>query len=66
MRRAMSSRPNDRPKIPDGVHSVLRDMIKRCWIPTAAERPTLESLWKQMKDNGFKLFPDIDVSIEPV
>jgi hypothetical protein len=66
MRRAMSSRPKDRPMIPDFLHLVLKDMIRRCWVPAARKRPTLDSLWKQMKNIDFKLFPDVTVSIETV
>jgi serine/threonine protein kinase len=61
MRRAMSTRPSDRPKIPPGIHAVLREMIIRCWIATTTKRPTMEDLWKRMREVGFRLFPDLEV-----
>jgi serine/threonine protein kinase len=62
MRLAMSSRPTDRPKLPDHIHSVLQELITRSWIPTAQKRPTMENLWKSMKAVKFKLFPDVDIA----
>jgi serine/threonine protein kinase len=35
MRKAMSSRPTDRPKIPESVDPVFRDMIQKTWILSA-------------------------------
>jgi hypothetical protein len=61
MRRAMSCRPSDRPVIPSDTHPVLRELISRSWIPIAQKRPSFETLWKRMRDCGFKLFPAADV-----
>jgi serine/threonine-protein kinase len=63
MRRVMSARPGDRAVIPSSVGPVIRDLILRSWVPLAQKRPTIEALWKQMRDAGFKLFPSVDVRL---
>jgi serine/threonine-protein kinase len=65
MRRAMSTRPNDRPVIPLLIHPVLRELITRSWNPTTTQRPTMDDLWTQMRDVGFRLFPTVTVTIGP-
>jgi hypothetical protein len=64
MRRSMSSRTTDRPKIPNDVHPVLREMITRCWVPIAAKRPAIEDLWKRMQGMKFNLFLGVEIEYE--
>jgi serine/threonine protein kinase len=66
MRRAMSTRPNDRPNIPSFIPPALRELITRSWHPATKERPTMDTLWKHMRDIGFKLFPNVSVTVGPL
>jgi hypothetical protein len=65
MRRSRSALPSDRPKIPNDVHPVLREMIMRCWVALAAQRPSMDDLWKRMREVGFRLFPCLEVKFVP-
>jgi serine/threonine protein kinase len=65
MRRAMRTTPNDRPNIPSSVHPFLRYLITRCRNPAPAKRPTMDALWKSMRDVGFSLFPNVTVTTGP-
>jgi serine/threonine-protein kinase len=62
MRRALSTSPNDRPNIPSFIHPVLRELITRSWNPATKKRPSMDTLWKRMRDVGFRLFPNVNVT----
>jgi hypothetical protein len=65
MCRAMSTRPNDRPKIPSFIHPVLRELITQSWNAATTKRPMMDTLWKRMRDVEFNLFPNVTVTIGP-
>jgi serine/threonine protein kinase len=66
MRKAMSARPRDRPALPAGVHPVLREIIQRGWGSAAEKRVDFESMWKCLRDVGFKIFSDVEVDWIPL
>jgi serine/threonine protein kinase len=66
MRRAISTRESDRPRIPESIHPVLRELISRSWMATLAKRPTFETIWKRLREMGFKIFARVDVQILPL
>jgi serine/threonine-protein kinase 11 len=63
MRKVMSARRDDRPKIPDNVPSALSDLIQRCWVPLPSKRPTFEAVLCQMNALEFRFFPDVSLRL---
>jgi hypothetical protein len=66
MRKAMSWKAVDRPVIPTTVHSILQALIGRGWSTSPAKRPTFEMMWKQLRDIGFNVFPNVQVQFTPM
>jgi serine/threonine protein kinase len=66
MRRTMSTRASDRPIIPDTLYPILPELITRIWIPSAMQRPSLETLWKRMCAVGFRFFKIVEVRFVPL
>jgi serine/threonine protein kinase len=61
MRKVMSARRDDRPKITDNVPGPISDLIHRCWVPLPSKRPTFEDILRQMNAIQFRFFPDVDL-----
>jgi hypothetical protein len=65
MRRAMRAKASDRPVIPSGLHTLLRELITKSWVSAAAKRQSFEALWKRLRDAGFAVFPSVEVHFVP-
>jgi hypothetical protein len=63
MRKVMSARFEDRPKIADSVPRAISELILRCWVPLASTRPTFEDILHQMNTIQFRFFPDVDLRL---
>jgi serine/threonine protein kinase len=66
MRRVSRIGPKDRPTIPSFIHPVLRELITRSWNPAKEERLRMDILWEHMREVGFQLFPNVEVTFRSV
>jgi hypothetical protein len=57
MRRAMSAKAADRPVIPGGLHSILRELIATAAVATPSKRQSFEGMWKRLREVRFEIFP---------
>jgi serine/threonine protein kinase len=63
MRKAMSSKPVDRPKLANGVPGVLADLIRRCWVPVPSKRPVFSDILHQLNAIEFRFFPHLNLRL---
>jgi serine/threonine protein kinase len=56
------AREDVRPEIPDdSVHSVVKEVIQRCWASNPELRPSFSEIFAMLKGAKFPLFPEVDV-----
>ena len=56
----MSFLNKKRPKIPECVSECAKSLIMKCWAHEMDERPTFSGILARLKDNQYRLFPDVD------
>ena len=50
-----------RPQIPNTVLPFTRELIESCWSQEPSERPSFESIYRDIEAHNFRLFSDVDV-----
>jgi serine/threonine protein kinase len=49
-----------RPKIPDSVKPVSKELIEKCWSVNPKDRPGFDEIWSVFEELGFQLLPGVN------
>jgi serine/threonine protein kinase len=63
VRIAMMQAEGKRPEIPDWIHPMIAEVIKKCWSMNPAERPTFEEIYGELRQEWFPFYPKVAGSV---